>query len=55
MLGSFPHVPPHTQSHMDYLIEVCAEVATHAAELRGYRIVEEPRTLRHLTAQFEPL
>jgi tryptophanase len=45
----------YTQSHVDYVIEVCAEVASRAAELRGYRIVDEPRSLRHFTARFEPL
>jgi tryptophanase len=45
----------YTQSHIDYVIEVCAEVAGHAADLVGYRIVEEPKTLRHFTARFEPL
>jgi tryptophanase len=45
----------YTQSHIDYVIEVCAEVAAHAGELRGYRIVDEPRSLRHFTARFEPL
>jgi tryptophanase len=44
----------YTQSHIDYVIEVCAEVAAHASELRGYRIVDEPRSLRHFTARFEP-
>ena len=45
----------YTQSHIDYVIEVCDEVARHAGELRGYRIVEEPPALRHFTARFEPL
>jgi tryptophanase len=45
----------YTQSHIDYAIEVCAEVAREAAALRGYRIIEEPSTLRHFTARFEPL
>ncbi|MFI5293014.1 MAG: tryptophanase, partial [Candidatus Limnocylindrales bacterium] len=45
----------YTQSHIDYVIEVCAEVALHAGELRGYRIVDEPKALRHFTARFEPL
>ena len=40
---------------MDYVIEVCEQVASHADELRGLRIVEEPPTLRHFTARFEPL
>jgi tryptophanase len=45
----------YTQSHVDYVIEVCAEVAARANELRGYRIVDEPPALRHFTARFEPL
>jgi tryptophanase len=44
----------YTQSHIDYVIEVCTEVAAHAAALPGYRIVEQPRALRHFTARFEP-
>ncbi len=45
----------YTQSHIDYVIEVCADVASRADELRGLRIVEEPAALRHFTARFEPL
>jgi len=45
----------YTQSHIDYVIEVCVKVASHATELGGYRIVDEPRSLRHFTARFEPL
>jgi tryptophanase len=45
----------YTQSHVDYVIEVCEHVAAHADELRGLRIVEEPPALRHFTARFEPL
>jgi len=45
----------YTQSHVDYVIEVCEYVAGHAEELRGLRIVEEPPALRHFTARFEPL
>jgi tryptophanase len=45
----------YTQSHIDYVIEVCLDVASRAERLRGYRIVEQPRTLRHFIARFEPL
>ena len=45
----------YTQSHVDYVIEVCEFVAKRAGELRGMRIVEEPPALRHFTARFEPL
>lgn len=43
----------YTQSHIDYVIEVCERVADRAADLSGYRIVEEPPALRHFTATFE--
>ena len=45
----------YTQSHIDYVIEVVRWVAARAAELRGYRITEQPSQLRHFTARFEPL
>ena len=45
----------YTQSHIDYVIEVCEHVARHASELKGYRIVDEPPALRHFTATFKPL
>jgi tryptophanase len=45
----------YTQSHVDYVIEVCEHVASRAGELRGLRIAEEPPALRHFTARFEPL
>jgi tryptophanase len=45
----------YTQSHVDYVIEVVRWVADRAAELPGYRIVEQPMQLRHFTARFEPI
>lgn len=45
----------YTQSHIDYVIEVCEHVAAKAHELPAYRIVEEPKALRHFTARFEPI
>jgi tryptophanase len=45
----------YTQSHIDYVIEVVRWVADRAAELPGYRIVEQPAQLRHFTARFEPI
>ena len=45
----------YTQSHIDYVIEVCQEVAGEAPALRGYKIVEQAPQLRHFTARFEPL
>ena len=45
----------YTQSHIDYVIEVAQSVAAKSADLRGYRIVQEPPALRHFTARFEPI
>jgi tryptophanase len=45
----------YTQSHIDYVIEVVERVAARRGELRGLRIVEEPASLRHFSARFEPL
>jgi len=45
----------YTQSHIDYVIEVVRSVAERAADLPGYRIVDQPAQLRHFTARFEPI
>lgn len=45
----------YTQSHIDYVGEVCAQVAGRRDELRGLRITYEPAALRHFTARFEQL
>jgi len=45
----------YTQSHMDYVVEVCAALAAKRAELRGLRMVQEPPVLRLFTARFEEL
>jgi tryptophanase len=45
----------YTQSHIDYVGEVIAEVATRAEDLRGYRITHQAPWLRHFTARLAPL
>jgi tryptophanase len=45
----------YTQSHVDYVAEVVADVWGRRADLRGMRIVQQPSLLRHFTARFEPL
>jgi tryptophanase len=45
----------YTQSHADYLVESLLELAAKKRELKGVRIRWEPKSLRHFTAQFEPL
>ncbi len=43
----------YTQSHIDYVAEVCAEVFARRKELRGLRLLRAPAVLRHFTAEFE--
>jgi len=45
----------YTQSHVDYVLEVAERVWQGRERLRGYRIVEQPRYLRHFSAKFAPL
>jgi tyrosine phenol-lyase len=45
----------YTQSHIDYLVEAILEVNARKQELRGFRIIHEPKFLRHFTARFEPV
>ena len=45
----------YTQSHADYLVEVFEEIARAKTQLPGYRIVQEPKLMRHFTAQFARL
>ncbi|MFC3196220.1 tryptophanase [Parapedobacter deserti] len=45
----------YTQSHMDYVTEVVAEVYKQRRRYLGYRITHEPPFLRHFTARFEPV
>jgi tryptophanase len=45
----------YTQSHIDYVVEAACEVFKYRQQLRGFRIIEAPATLRHFTAKFEQL
>jgi tryptophanase len=51
---AIPH-RAYTQSHIDYVIEAILQVYERRAEIRGYRIVRQPKFLRHFTAAFEPI
>ncbi|SOB99628.1 tryptophanase [Rhodobacter sp. JA431] len=45
----------YTQSHADYIVEAFEEVAAAKDSLRGYKIVKEPKLMRHFTCRFEKL
>ena len=44
----------YTQSHMDYVVEILAEVWRTRDTLRGYEITYQAPMLRHFTAHFLP-
>jgi tyrosine phenol-lyase len=45
----------YTQAHMDVVAESVAEVFDHRDEIRGLRMVYEPKELRFFQARFEPV
>lgn len=45
----------HTQSHVDYIIDIAQTVFKKRKSLKGLKITEQPSFLRHFTAEFEPL
>ena len=44
----------YTQSHVDYVIEVMADVYKRREDIRGLRLVWQSPPLRHFTARLEP-
>lgn len=45
----------YTQSHMEYVAETFEEVMHTRERVKGYRIIKEPKFLRHFTARFAPV
>ncbi|HEX5138815.1 MAG TPA: tryptophanase [Planctomycetota bacterium] len=45
----------YTQSHVDYVLEVFADLLAERDRIPGYKITWEPPYLRHFTAHFEPV
>jgi tyrosine phenol-lyase len=45
----------YTQSHIDYVVEVCAGLFPRRGAFRGLNIVNDPPVLRHFTARFEEI
>jgi tyrosine phenol-lyase len=45
----------YTQSHIDYVIESCAELFAERQEMLGLRMTNKPPYLRHFTAEFEEI
>jgi tryptophanase len=45
----------YTQSHIDYVVEAILKVYSRRESVSGYRIISQPKVLRHFTARFEPV
>jgi len=45
----------YTQSHLDYVAEVCRKIFQNRKKLRGFKIVWEPEILRHFSCRLEPI
>jgi tryptophanase len=45
----------YSKSHMDFVAEIVARVVENAPKNRGYRMTNQPETLPHFFAKFEPL
>lgn len=45
----------YTQSHIEFVIEVFEKVLQNRHNVRGLKIVEEPKFLRHFTCKFEEM
>jgi tryptophanase len=43
----------HTQSHIDYVLEVAKDIYLNREKIKGMKITEQPKFLRHFTAKFE--
>jgi tryptophanase len=44
-----------TQAHLDIVAEAIVNVRNRAGSVKGYKIVWQPKVLRHFTAKLEPL
>lgn len=45
----------YTQSHVDRVVELAADVAQRARSLRGLRMTYRPEYLPHFTSRFAPV
>ncbi|HPS63981.1 MAG TPA: tryptophanase [Ignavibacteria bacterium] len=45
----------YTQSHIDYVAEILIEIKNKKDKIKGIKIVEEPKFLRHFTGKFAPV
>ncbi|HUV31218.1 MAG TPA: tryptophanase [Acidobacteriota bacterium] len=44
-----------TNSHVDYVAEIAERIASRKDSIRGYKILKQPKYLRHFTCELAPL
>jgi tryptophanase len=45
----------YTQSHIDYVAEIMWEINDYKKKIKGIKITESPKVLKHFTAKFAPI
>jgi tryptophanase len=45
----------YTQSHIDYVAEIMWEINDYKKKIKGIKITESPKFLKHFTAKFAPI
>src|SRR5258705_2118483 len=45
----------YTQSHIDYVVQVILDVCPKREQIRGYKITEQAKFLRHFSAKLKPI
>ena len=45
----------YTQSHLDYVVDVLAEIYKNREKMSGFRITKSPVLMRHFSCTFEPV
>jgi tryptophanase len=45
----------YTQAHFDITVEALKAIKARASEVKGYKIIWEPKIMRHFTAKLVPL
>lgn len=44
----------YTQSHLDYVVRVLNQIMIRKDQLKGFKIIKQPRLMRHFSCVFEP-
>lgn len=45
----------YTKSHLDFVVETFLKIMKYRDKIKGYKIIEQPKFLRHFTSKFAPV